>query len=283
MAPCVGRGGRSTEPRGRHPTGGGSCAWGWGGPCKGGQHCGTHRGVGAGEEHAQAEEPQQRPPHHAEDADGCLQGHGTAVGLQGWGGHPHPGGQQGAPHPLPAARGPAWRTGRPSPGTAARSRELGERRGCHSTAAPPPVPPARPPLTQQLGELRGPRLRQPGAVRPHQVLHRHRRQRVEGGGDGAGEESEREGGSATRPPPPALGHGTHLREPLNRQATKRPGSPGRSFSTSITKYSTSWGPARGERGAGGRTAGWGGRRGHGQPPGRTRRRSPAGAHGRRRT
>lgn len=31
-----------------------------------------------------------------------------------------------------------------------------------------------------------------------------------------------------------------LREPLNRQATKRPGSPGRSFSTSITKYSTSW-------------------------------------------
>lgn len=148
---------------------------------------------------------------------------------------------------------------------------------------PPPVPPARPPLTQQLGELRGPRLRQPGAVRPHQVLHRHRRQRVEGGGDGAGEEREQEGGSATRPPPPALGHGTHLREPLNRQATKRPGSPGRSFSTSITKYSTSWGPARGERGAGGRMAGWGGRRGHGQPPGRTRRRSPAGAHGRRRT
>lgn len=70
-------------------------------------------------------------------------------------------------------------------------------------------------------------------------------------------------GARPRAPPAPLGHGTHLREPLNRQATKRPGSPGRSFSTSITKYSTSWGPARGERGAGGRTVGSGGRGGTG--------------------
>lgn len=40
---------------------------------------------------------------------------------------------------------------------------------------------------------------------------------------------------------PALGPPAYLRHPLKRQATKSPGSPGRSCSTSITKYSTSWG------------------------------------------
>lgn len=32
----------------------------------------THRRVGTGEEHPKAEESEQRPPHHAKDADGCL-------------------------------------------------------------------------------------------------------------------------------------------------------------------------------------------------------------------
>uniref|UniRef100_A0A8V0Y2S5 All-trans retinoic acid induced differentiation factor n=1 Tax=Gallus gallus TaxID=9031 RepID=A0A8V0Y2S5_CHICK len=81
---------------------------------------------------------------------------------------------------------------------------------------------------------------QPREVRPHQVLHRHRRQRVEGRGDGAGgrkrEWSSKGGGGAQPCPHPTVPrYGTHLREPLKRQATKRPGSPGRSCSTSITK------------------------------------------------
>lgn len=32
----------------------------------------THRRVGTGKEHPKAEEPEQRPPDHAKDADGCL-------------------------------------------------------------------------------------------------------------------------------------------------------------------------------------------------------------------
>lgn len=44
---------------------------------------GTHCGVGTGKEHPQAEEPQQRPSHHAEDTDGRLQGDGTVLGPRG--------------------------------------------------------------------------------------------------------------------------------------------------------------------------------------------------------
>lgn len=146
----------------------------------------THCGVGAGEEHAEAEEPQERAPHHAEDADGCLRGHGLqhppcAPGKARAGG-PCPIWGPAAPC-LPAAQVPAWRTRTPSPGTAARNRELGRGAGCHGGAGDPPMcqPRGCPyPLTQQLGEQRGPRLRQPGQVRPHQVLHGHRGQRVEG-------------------------------------------------------------------------------------------------------
>lgn len=62
-------------------------------------------------------------------------------------------------------------------------------------------------------------------------------------------------------PTTAPGPPTHLRAPLKRQATKSPGSPGRSCSTSITKNSTSCGRMWQEVSAGVRAAGDGHGRG----------------------
>lgn len=73
---------------------------------------------------------------------------------------------------------------------------------------------------------------------------------------------EQRGGGAQPCPHPTVPHyGTHLREPLKRQATKRPGSPGMSCSTSITKYNTSCGGMWDKRGTGGGGRGREGERG----------------------
>lgn len=110
----------------------------------------THCGVGAREEHAEAEEPQERTPHHAEDADGSLRGHGlqhqpcAPGGARASGPSPHLGsGARGPTAPcLPAAQVPAWRTHTPSPGIAAHNRELGRGVGCHGGAGDPSTVPA---------------------------------------------------------------------------------------------------------------------------------------------
>lgn len=151
-APCNGREGRCSPPTGlrvpqppRHCPSAGSVL-------PAGQGDAHHR-VGAGEEHAQAEKPQERAPHHAEDADGCLRGHGPqhqpVAPARSW--HWPPTGwvpELGGPTPpsLPAARGPAWRTRKPSPGRAIHNQKLGKGVGGHGGAGDPPLPASVPPL-----------------------------------------------------------------------------------------------------------------------------------------
>lgn len=182
--------------------------------------------------------------------------------------------EPGVPHPfwaararapaapcLPAAQVPAWRTRTPCPGTAAHNRKLGRAVGCHggagdpSTTPVPRLPPGHPlssPSSLEIsvardsdspgkcGRTRSSMVTVASELKAEEMVLGRR-----GSRRGLGQDT----------PTTAPGPLTHLRAPLKRQATKSPGSPGRSCSTSITKSSTSCGRVWQEVNAGVRAAG----------------------------